>query len=72
LFIRQAQITTRNCIRWNRTLATALRCFASWKLTEGRLGVQVVEGVGLVASGFQLFTLLTAKFCGESRHYYFK
>ena len=49
--IRPAQITTRNCIRWNRTLATALRCFASWKPTEGRLGVQLVEGVGLVASG---------------------
>tara|TARA_B100000029_G_scaffold295479_1_gene288807 strand:- start:283 stop:474 length:192 start_codon:yes stop_codon:yes gene_type:complete len=35
-------------------------------------GVQVVEGVGLVASGFQFFSRLAAMFCGGSRHYYFK
>ena len=32
---------------------------------EGRLGVQVVEGVGLVASGFQFFTRLAAVFAEE-------
>jgi hypothetical protein len=32
---------------------------------EGRLGVQVVEGVGLVASGFQFFTCLAAVFAEE-------
>ena len=29
---------------------------------EGRIGVQVVEGVGLVASGFQFFSCLAALF----------
>ena len=56
---------THNCTRWNRTLATALRCFASWKLTEGRLGAQVVEGVGLVASGFKFLLGLAAVFAEE-------
>ena len=32
---------------------------------EGRLGVQVVEGVGLVASGFQFFTRLGSVFAEE-------
>ena len=32
---------------------------------EGQLGVQVVEGIGLVASGFQFFTRLAAVFAGE-------
>jgi len=35
-------------------------------------GVQVVEGVGLVASSFQFFSRLAAMFCGGSWHYYFK
>jgi len=38
------------------------RCSASWKPSKGRLGVQVVEGVGIVASGFQFFSSLAAVF----------
>ena len=33
--------------------------------TEGRLGVQLVEGVGLVASGFQFFSRLGSVFAEE-------
>ena len=36
---------------------------------EGRLGVQVVEGVGLVASGFQFFTRLGSVFAEEDRYF---
>ena len=51
--------------------AMALRCFVFWKLIEGRLGVQVVEGVGLVACGFQFFTRLAAVFAEEFDGFFF-
>ena len=43
----------------------AAELIASCILAEGRLGVQVVEGVGLVASGSQFITRLAPVFAEE-------
>ena len=36
---------------------------------EGQLGVQVVEGIGLVASSFQFFTRLGSVFAEEVNNF---
>ena len=66
LFIQLKRSAASASHHWDKPhLGPLALCVSLEVESEGRVGVQVVEGVDLIASGFQFFTRLAAVFAKE-------
>ncbi len=66
LFIQLHRSAASASHHWDKPhLRPLVLCVSLEVEAEGRVGVQVVEGVGLVASGFQFFSRLGSVFAEE-------